>query len=221
MQSNQIDDVSSVQPAAYLDTENEYISISKEYFHGIFMENPNMMYLYEGSASMPLLEIDVRSWYFLHILLGLLDIPSEDEMIQMNRHTVHQAMQFPDIRRCMDKEYNAAVDELAESDKFKWLNDDFDCRTRQMGEDALRFALCVFAEEMKVADYPLQLGSIDGLNEKGEQLLKMGLVADLERCAIEKSDWKTFRDIDPAGFKSIHTGTLAVPLMKKWMEIDD
>ena len=222
MQSNQlIDDIGSVQPAAYLETYTEYISICNGYFHGIFMDNPNLMYLSQSAADNPLLEIDVRSWYFLHILLGLIDIPSKDEMIQENRHTVHQAMHIPSIRYYMDKEYNAAFGELAKNGKFSWLNDDLDCRSRQLTEDASRFALCVFAEEMKVANYPLQLGSIHRLNEKGEQILKMESVADLERCAIEKSDWKTFRDIDPVGFKSIHTGTQAVPLMKKWIDIDD
>ena len=39
----------------------------------------------------------------------------------------------------------------------------------------------MLADEMKIVSYPTQLGSMEGLNEKGQLLLKMSMLDVLER----------------------------------------
>jgi hypothetical protein len=83
------------------------------------------------------------------------------------------------------------------------------------------FAIKQIALLMQEARYPLQLGSLDKLNEKGELLVKMSSTTNAERYAKGRSSKSTFRDVDPANFKSLHTGKQAAALKAKWMDIDD
>jgi cell division FtsZ-interacting protein ZapD len=74
---------------------------------------------------------------------------------------------------------------------------------------------------MKIVSYPTQLGSMEGLNEKGQLLLKMSMLDALERKRLKKTSWRTFHDIDTTSFKSLHTATEAIPLKAHWLDIDD
>lgn len=85
----------------------------------------------------------------------------------------------------------------------------------------VRLSINILADEMKIAKYPQSLKSSDKLNEDGELLVKMLFLSLIARTTMIKSDWKTFRDLDPTEFKSIITGTPAVPLKKRWLDIDD
>jgi hypothetical protein len=38
---------------------------------------------------------------------------------------------------------------------------------------------------------------------------------------MENMEWRTFRDMDPLGFSSLITGTKAVPLPGRWMDLDE
>lgn len=222
MESNILTEaLGDIKPSETLITENEYICVSPGYFNGIFMDNTDIMYLYEGCADYPLLEIDVRAWYFLAIIVGDIELPSKSEMIEINRAVVHKAMNLPFIRSQMDEGYYKQLSILEEEPTFSWLTDYNDPRVEAMVTDTVEFALEVFAEEIKLCKYPFELGSFDGLNEKGKLLLKMSRVADVERCKMKSSAWRTFRDIDPSGFESLHTGTRAVPLKARWIDIDD
>jgi hypothetical protein len=79
---------------------------------------------------------------------------------------------------------------------------------------------------MKDAKYPLQLGDIDHLNPAGKKLLSMLCDDCMGRYTLAKCDkmtkrWKTFRDVDPAPFRSLLTDVASAPLRGKWLELDD
>jgi len=70
------------------------------------------------------------------------------------------------------------------------------------------------------------VGTMDELNEKGENLVYMACHDASARFELEECDevteaWKTFRDQDPSPYSSLITGTKSVPLKGKWLEIDD
>lgn len=93
--------------------------------------------------------------------------------------------------------------------------------------DVAVYDLSLYAQAMRDGQYPLDIGSIDGLNEAGMAITRMDGLSTAHRRTLDKTNedeimWRTFRDIkDSAAFKSIITGTAAVPLKKPWIEIDD
>lgn len=205
--------VGNVKPAKKLQLKTPYyFHLDNEFFKGIYIKNQNLMYLCEAEYDVPLLEIDIRAWYYAAIIMGDI-ILSPSAMIERNRQLIHDAMQIPCLRYYMDKEYKDKLDGCYDS--FSVIEDDFD-------EDSYRFCLLDLAREAKEANHPLSLvGSSGNFNDKGELLLKMQITVNYYHEEIEESDWKTFRDIDPTGFMSLHTGQSAIPLKTKWLHIDD
>jgi hypothetical protein len=196
--------------------------ISLSYYRGISRANKNLFYLSEQSEN-PLLEIDVRAWYYAAVIMGDVKLPSDAEMVEEIRSNFDRDMHVH-FRRCnLDTAYSAKIQNLEEEDEDHWIlgYDIDDPRYFAMNEEYITLLLKVLGDEMKLASYPTQIGSMDGLNEKGQLLLKMSLLDCFERQRIRKTSWQTFRDIDPTGFKSLHTGTEAVPLKAHWLDIDD
>ena len=74
---------------------------------------------------------------------------------------------------------------------------------------------------MKTCNYPVDLGDWKKLSKKGEQVVKMVVAAHNARSRIspEDSAWKTFGDVDPSQFVSVHTDTPACPLPGHFMDL--
>jgi hypothetical protein len=83
------------------------------------------------------------------------------------------------------------------------------------------------ARTLRDAKYPVDLGDYQALNEKGQHLYNFQKWSCEHRSKLdpnnpEENYWKTFRDVDNSDqFFSIFTGTKAVPLKQRWMDIDE
>jgi hypothetical protein len=77
---------------------------------------------------------------------------------------------------------------------------------------------------MRTAKYPLDLGTQNALNEKGEQHVQIEMLNLFARHLLnphsKDAQWRTFRDVDATPFKSIHTGQSAAPLPAPWVQLD-
>lgn len=74
---------------------------------------------------------------------------------------------------------------------------------------------------MKICNYPVDFGDWNKLSKKGEQCVKMIVASGNARSRITSTDksWKTFRDVDPLQFVSLHTGTPACALPAHFMDV--
>jgi hypothetical protein len=219
------EDIGDVTPSAVLaewDKIENCTGSDLSQYRGVSRANKNLFYLYERQEN-PLIEIDVRAWYFAAVITGDITLPSDAKMVQEIRSNLDRAMNIPMRRWEIDPAYVSRIDSLEEEDEDHWFfGDDFDDpRYVASREEDVELFIKILADEMKIASYPTQLGSMDELNEKGQLLLKMSMLHVLERKRLKKISWRTYRDIDPTGFKSLHTGTEAVPLKAHWLDIDD
>jgi hypothetical protein len=196
--------------------------IDLSHYRGISRANNNLFYLREQSDH-PLIEIDTRAWYFAAIIMGDVTLPSDAEMVKEIRSNLDRDMHIPFRRYEIDTAYHAKIIRLNEENKDHWiLGDDIeDPQYVAAIKEHVGLFLKVLGDEMKLASYPTQIGSMEGLNEKGQLLLEMSILNNFERERLKETSWRTFRDIDPNGFKSLHTGTEAAPLKAHWLDIDD
>ena len=74
------------------------------------------------------------------------------------------------------------------------------------------------AREARDAGYPVDFGTFNELNSKGQALVTYGLVADRHHYDTENT--ATFRDGDPSQCHSMFTGATAVPLWRPWLELE-
>lgn len=137
-------------------------------------------------------------------------------MIKRNTEFVNESMQQPFWRFIMDSKYNAA-----------WTDsniDDDDVRYDELYTNSITFIVKDFAQKMQEISYPFNIGNAEELNESGELIVNMHLHS-LEARQIDpnttESIWKTFRDDDPSGYVSLHTGTVAIPFEKHWIDLDE
>ena len=202
---------------------------SRVYYPDIYkwtlIDNPNMMYLFGDDCDHPILGVDVIAWLLVNICTGRYTLPPPEEQRQLNKKQALQEMStYPYIRMEMDSNfYNQVMstwDDYPATEQFK-LWDDY--------ENAMvNYEHCIYAQVMRDGSYPLDIGTIDGLNETGKHLVRMDFFGVDHRRGLntknkDENKWRTFRDItseDASKFKSLITGTAAVPLKKKWMEID-
>jgi len=206
------------EPNKYL--ESDTVDVFPGIYRGILVSNPNMMFLKEGNCAIPLFELDVRAWFFLNHIIGDFELPSAEELEQANLEIVKKGMDIPSIRFYMDFNYQYEWRKLG---KKHWTNDCNNPKTIELDKDATRFLFKLLAQEQIDGAYPFTIGTGEKLNEKGELLLNLNHLSYNGRTASKNahSDWKTFRDIDPAGFMSLHTGNKAVPLKSRWIDLDD
>lgn len=82
----------------------------------------------------------------------------------------------------------------------------------------------VLARDARDAGYPLDFGTYEALNETGNTLVDIELLSEYARLEMDNespdAEWRTFRDCDASGFRSIMTGTKAVPLRTRWLELE-
>merc|ERR1719491_536499 len=95
----------------------------------------------------------------------------------------------------------------------------------QIHQALFDFQYRIMARDMCDANYPFTIGSYKKLNEKGKSLVTFSLACHAARHELdeESSDakWRTFRDCNPSKCYSIMTGTKAVPLKCRWLDLDD
>jgi len=191
-------------------------------YKSMLISNPNMMLLYEHEHY-PLLEIDVSSWLCLSFICGDNKIPTAEVMEQSNMQQLLQEMQIPWIR-CwhLDDNYSEKYNDLPDD---HWYHDYSSDEYRKYETEGYRHYARYLARNMRLCDYPLNLGSYTKLNAAGERLSNMTFEGGLARCTLtEDSDdvsWRTFRDCDPTPFSSVITGLKATPLPGKWIDLDD
>ncbi|KAI2499955.1 N-dimethylaniline monooxygenase [Fragilaria crotonensis] len=183
-----------------------------ELYRGVLIENPNMMFLTHDHEDYPILAIDGIAWLFMQFLTGGRKLPSKEEMRKENlEQALFEMKHYPYCRFLMDHAY---FEEWNENTDPEWEGYSEALAMRN------RYDFMIMARTMREADHPFDFGSIDGLNQVGETLLRYGLMSYEHR--VGATNTTTFRDVkDAHEFKSIVTGTAAVPLKKLWMDIDE
>ena len=188
------------------------------------IDNPNMMYIFGEDSDQPILATDAVAWLLASFCTGRYILPTPDEQRRLNKErALFEMASFPAIRVEMDSNfYNHVVSTWDHHPK-----DQQEKLWKGYYADVAVYDLSLYAQAMRDGQYPLDIGSIDGLNEAGMAITRMDGLSTAHRRTLDKTNedeimWRTFRDIkDSAAFKSIITGTAAVPLKKPWIEIDD
>jgi cation diffusion facilitator CzcD-associated flavoprotein CzcO len=216
----------TVKPSTELRGESPYVTPGL-YRQNLLIRNPNMMFFFETSE-FPLLSIDVNAWLLLGYITGTVQVPTAHTMERRNSQQLLREMQQPHLRYALDEKYwekyQHAVTHLIPASH--WLYNITSEESLARLEDSNRYDIGLLAQGMKDGGYPFSLGTHDKLNDAGEQFVRMTSTAwflgynQLDEDS-EDSEWRTFRDIDPHGFSSLITGTEAVHLPGKWMELDE
>jgi hypothetical protein len=174
-------------------------------FRGRLLSDPNMMFFLERLDT-PLADLDVTAWSFLAQTTGDLPLPEVKEMKQFNLNTFLEAMADPICRGYDDENYESRWWEV---DDDHWTCSSSDTRMTQM-----KFRMP--ARDMVDAKHPLQLGTCNELNEKGNAFVEFNEACGHARRDLEEgspdASWKTHRDCNPSKCCSIMTGTKAAPL---------
>lgn len=188
----------------------------------ISTRNPGMMYMAFQTEN-PLLGIDVSAWLLMRFVTGLRPLPSAQEMLKQEEEAALRALDNPGYRCLMDKNYIEAIEdhwdqlpEMPES-KHEWL-DEVEADYQETMDIRL------LARYMMEAGYPVNVGTVDDLNELGHAYVALDRMTRDHRGQLTEDDaenGKTFRDyIDSTDVVSIFTGSEAVPLKCRWLDID-
>lgn len=188
----------------------------------VSIKNPGMMFMMFEFEN-PLLGIDVSSRLLMRFVSGLREIPSAEQMLKHEEDVAFHALNNPGYRCLMDKNYIEAIEdnwdrlpEMPES-KHKWL-DEVEIEYEETMDTRM------LARYMQEAEYPLNFGSIDELNEAGNAYMEFDRMTRDHRSQLTEDDagnGRTFRDYSDGGdFVSIFTGSGAVSLKGRWLDID-
>ena len=215
------EDLGDVPPYSPIEPIEGSSTVYMGIYRGLLMSNPNMMYI-EQFSSAPLFEIDVYAWLCLAYITGDAEIPSYEEMERRNAQVLIDSMSVHNLRYEIDGNYYKALSEIDES---HWSNDCLDPRVMAIDDEEQAFHLRVLAQNMRDAKYPDDIGTYEKLNTKGEALVKIETASWRHRISLPsegpEAEWMTFRDGDPTELASIHTGAKAVPLKKRWIDLDN
>jgi thioredoxin reductase len=197
--------------------------IHPNFYRGVLISNPNMMFITTYGAHVPLMACDSYAWLQAGYLTGYIPMPSPSEMRALNVKEGLQYLQMPYFRYLMDKNYYEKVSALEnfwpedpnESSPV-WDDIEYEEYTQSMK---------VLARVMQEGKYPFSIGTFEKLSKVGETAMQFGNLSYYHRANLkpvnDEKNWKTFRDYDDADqFYSLLTGTKAVKLEKPWMEID-
>ena len=190
-------------------------------YRGLSIENPNMSFLMT-EVDNPLLGIDVTAWQLLGFIIGLSEIPSAEEMARQNEQDALHHMNNPAIRYSMDKNFYLAYEE-----KSKKCPNDCMCLARlykKYLEQEEEIYYRHLARQMQEANYPVSYGSYNDLNETACTIIKYNEWSYYHRASMDdeaRENPQTFRDYDDGeAFRSLFTGTRAVSLKQRWLDID-
>jgi len=121
-----------------------------------------------------------------------------------------------------DENYSEKHDDIPDD---HWYHDSTSDEYRKYETERNSYRIRVLAHNMRLCNYPLNLGSYTKLNDAGEKLSNMTFDGGLARYTLTEDSndvsWRTFRDCDPTPFSSLITGLEATPLPGKWMDLDD
>ncbi|EJK69392.1 hypothetical protein THAOC_09357 [Thalassiosira oceanica] len=209
---------------------------SPDYYNGVSMTNPNMMFMSYNNFWWPLLAIDVYANILAGVCCGTVKLPTLEDARRQNYEESLRQMRNPLTRYYMDDEYYypfQKFDKLT-MDSIYHANDLFDMEA--------------FDEKMKLANYPvrfikeggLQLTFDDirqclkdrklppGLTNAGRIFYLMGVYEKLHRRGEENEDIQnkekhplTYRDYtNGQNFYSMYTGTRARPSLESlWLSL--
>lgn len=126
--------------------------------------------------------------------------------------------------QCPTQDYKEKLTELFDKDSGHWLNNYFSPQTQSLTEEFWGVQYRFLAREAVDSGYPLDLGTFEKLNERGEALVSFNVIGEHFRYGMDKdspdAEWRTFRDGDPAGCYSIFTGTPSVALKGRWLDLE-
>eukprot|EP00747_Dinoflagellata_sp_TGD_P091883 gnl/TRDRNA2_/TRDRNA2_165220_c0_seq2.p1 gnl/TRDRNA2_/TRDRNA2_165220_c0~~gnl/TRDRNA2_/TRDRNA2_165220_c0_seq2.p1 ORF type:complete len:489 (+),score=51.61 gnl/TRDRNA2_/TRDRNA2_165220_c0_seq2:60-1469(+) len=192
------------------------------YCGSISISNPGMMFMtFEFEAT--LLGVDVSAWLLMQYVAGLKDIPSAEEMLKRERDAALHTLNNPGYRCLLDKNYTEAIEDNWDKlpgrpeSKHEWLDlVEIDYEESQDVRMLVRYT--------QEAEYPLNLGSVDNLNEIADAFIAFDRMTRDHRAQVTEDDaenGRTYRDYSDGGdFVSIHTGSTATSLKGKWLDID-
>eukprot|EP00978_Attheya_sp_CCMP212_P010522 scaffold25543_cov55-Attheya_sp.AAC.2 len=190
-------------------------------YRHLSIDNPSMMYLYE-STNWPLLDLDVGAYVCLAYICGDKKIPSRNEMMRRNHEMRLSAMDIPDFRYGEDRNY---ADCEWPTDKNHWYNDKTSAGYKLYLKESCEYGVRIVAGDMAEGNYPVSFGSFEKLNSTGEAFGNLEVMDSLGRYELKEdsadSSWRTFRDCNPEGYKSIFTGIPSIAFDGPWMELDD
>jgi len=188
------------------------------------IDNPNMMFLAGEEFEHPIRTADAIAWFFAKICIEQYSFPPPEEQRRLNKEQALKEMAtYPMIRFEMDSNFYKHVmstweDQPEEQQDQLW--DEYE-------KDVEIYDVCICAQIMRDGNYPLDIGTIDGLNDTGMQICQMDILCYEHRVMLDKKnkeeiEWRTFRDVNNASeCRSLFTGTSAVPLTKRWIDIDN
>jgi cation diffusion facilitator CzcD-associated flavoprotein CzcO len=195
--------------------------VHPEFYQGVLVSNPNIMFISEYDAQHPLLSIDVQANLFARYISGLKELPSAEEMRACNLEEAMEMLQCPRARYEMDENYYEVVDNLPDF----WSEETYDYPEvwKKAEEEYEIMKAKKLAWMMQEASYPFNTGTQYELNENGRELMRMNEQCFYHRHNLKDdgADWKTFRDYTNGDqFYSLFTGKRAVPLKERWLNID-
>ena len=199
----------------------DYWITQKNLYRGVLISNPNMMFVKER-MDVPLFDLDVQTWLLLNHITSN-DLPAVEEMNRWNIEQFSREMNDVMLRYQLDMNFKQKWWNV---DEDHWTYDHFDKRSKQFYQDYYQLQYSILARDMIDSKYPLNIGSYDKLNEKGEALVKFNIECSYARYRLDENsvdaEWKTFRDSDLSDcYCSIFTGTMGVPLKSHWLDLNE
>ncbi|KAG7343437.1 monooxygenase FAD-binding protein [Nitzschia inconspicua] len=194
-------------------------------FRGIFLPNPNIMYLSEYGFEVPLLSLDVHAWLLCSYLTGRLPTPTVEELRQASEQQVVDQLRYPYLRLYMDEAYSQKLAEISEFWSPTRESPDH-CSWSECEVQYEKYQYRLLAKVMEEGTYPgVSIGTYDRLNENGKALYKFDCHsyetrADRENDNEEDRQWRTFRDDVrfPSLCYSLYSKTKGRPLKQKWLD---
>jgi hypothetical protein len=190
---------------------------------GLAISNPAMMFL-TGTTDNPLVCIDVNACLLLRFITGLNAIPTSEDMTRQNLNDALEGMQNIYVRYIMDSNYCAAFEEkFNHNEKLRELL--MTCFNEQKSEH-YNLYFRMLARSMQEAKYPVSFGTFEELNEVAKTVVSNDSLVYNHRIVLDpdnedENTWRTYRDYTDANkFRSIFTGTEALPLPGRWIDLD-
>jgi len=121
-----------------------------------------------------------------------------------------------------DDNYKAACDNIPND---HWYHNNLSEEYFEYLAEWGRYQIMVSGRYQNECCYPFQFEAEQKPTDFAKKYLQLYIADSLSRYNLKKSidgsEWRTFRDCEPSDYASIHTGTKAVPLKAKWMDLDD
>jgi L-lysine 6-monooxygenase (NADPH-requiring) len=195
--------------------------VHPEFYRGILISNPNMMYISTYNSEYPLLTIDVQVHLLARYMTGLKEFPSVDEMRSSNLEDAIDMLQFPYIRYLIDESYYNVVTNLPNF----WPEGTYDYPEVwwKVCYEYYIMDMKNLAWMMEEASYPLRTGTRYELNETAKTMMQFDLLCYYHRYNLkcDAATWKTFRDYtDGDQFYSLFTNKKAGPMKHRWLDTD-